>query len=513
MRSVRGVLRVFRSVVMGALMVLPVILGVLLYENRDYLNRDGLLLVLASMLRSEPAEPAEAPPPEDWGHETIPPPDPDILAIARLLRAGDHAGLAALAERDREAFARFQDSSPDLAEHLDAWMAAEPQAALPRLLRGRYWYQIGWHQRGHAYFNATSRKQLERMRAAFARARTDFEAAIAIDPADPAPYPPLLRLHLANGQHALRRAVWERALAAGATGTGLYRAQFTALLPWWSDLGPEESADAIRAIVERIESGTLRGTVDPEPLRAYPDYVLAETFLRTGRVEAGLAKYRTFIDGPEGRLFRARYAGRLRAVGRPAEALEPYVRALRNDPSRASVLRDYGAALRRLGLNAEAEEALDRALALDPYDPRARLQRARLNVALDRVEAALADVDAAEHYGAERESVLRGAGRIRVRLAQDLAAAAAEYRAATEAEPDRAENHYFLGALLDRMRDCGAVPAYRAYVEMCRDGAECIPGTVARSGVRWRSLVDRYICSIDGHRLEPEPAWVAVPLE
>ncbi len=511
MRTVRGVLRVLRGVAIGVLTALPVALAVLAYVNRDYLNRDGLLLLLSNLLRED--APAAAPPAEDWGHDALPPPDPDVLAIAPLLRAGDHAGLDALAERDAAAFDRFRDTSPDLAEALDGWVAARPGAPLPRLVRGRYWHNVGWHQRGHAYFSQTTEGQIARMRAAFARARADLEAAIGMDPSAPQGYPLLLRIHSARGGEAEAKKVWDRAIAAGAASTRLHSAYFDSLTPWWSGLSAEESAATIRGLVREIASGRLAGTGDAELLGAFPDYVEAEVLYRTGRREAAYERYDGFAEGAAGRLYRDRYAGRLLSGGRLGEAVVQFAAAVRDDPASARSWRDYGDALRRLGLHAEAEEALGHALALDPYDPRARLVRAQLRVTLRRFEAALGDIDRAEVYGAERESVLRGAGRIRVRLADDLAAAVADYRAAIEADPERVANHYFLGALLDRMRDCGAIPAYRHYVEMCREGAACIPGTVNRSAVRWQSLVDRYICSIDGHRLEPEPAWVAVPAE
>ena len=154
-------LAIYRSPLFGLGVVLPALLVVLFWSQRSYLNPaywslDGLwvLKVYGSAAHSYP--PVEL---EDWGDGAIPAPDPDIPAIARLLRAEDHAGLEALAARAPAAFSQFQDTSPDLAAKLDEWVAADQASASARYARGKYWYTIGWRRRGAKWASLTSSSQ------------------------------------------------------------------------------------------------------------------------------------------------------------------------------------------------------------------------------------------------------------------------------------------------------------------------------------------------------------------
>ena len=122
-----GILRFFRSILKAFLVLLPVAIVGTIYTNRDYMNPDGILLWWEYLTRDEVPEVTL---PTDWGHDTIPPPNPHILEVASLLRAGDYAGLEALSKRDPDAFNYFRDTTPDLADALDAWVGAQPRSAL-----------------------------------------------------------------------------------------------------------------------------------------------------------------------------------------------------------------------------------------------------------------------------------------------------------------------------------------------------------------------------------------------
>lgn len=507
LKFLKGLLKFIRSLLIAFLVVLPVAIGGTIYMYRDYMNADGFR-VLRDHFFPKPAREAQSIP--DWGHSTIPPPNPNILEIAPLIRAGDYAGLAALVKRDPVVFNYFLDTSPDLAEPLDAWVVAQPRSVLPRLARGHYWRRVGWHRRGGASASKTTDTQFGELREAFQRAESDYLFALGLDPSAEVAYRRLLDIYMATGRDAEQMAVWQAALAKGAGTWRLHNTLFNALMPWWSGLPGPKSVAIIRSIVQEIESGTLQSTGDPALLRAYPDHVEAEILWRDGQRDKAMAKYVTIVDGTSGLIYLDIYASRLGSMGRHAESLGYFAASLRHEPSSPRAWTNYAWALNRLKRYKEAAEALDHALLLDPYRPSTLRQRASLNAKLERYRAALADYDSAKVFGSEQASVWAGAGRMRLRLFDDLPRAVADYHRAIELNPDRAFYYRRLGLVFDELRDCRAVPAYRSYLELCGRRDDCGSYTVSWVKVRWKGLVDRFVCSIDGARLTPKPAWMPV---
>lgn len=504
MKFFMGILRFFRSLMLGVLVVLPVGIAITIYMNRDYMNPAGIAMWLEYLFLDE-REPAAL---LDWGHDTIPPPNPNIVEVAHLLRAGDHAGLEALDRRDPVVFKYFQDISPDLSDLLDAWVAARSRSALPRLARGQYWFNIGWQRRGNAYARETTRTQFDEMHEAFGRAERDYLFALGLDPSAEVAHRRLLSIYMATDRDDDMLAIWQAALDAGAGTWRLHTALFEGLSPWWSGLPGEKSVAVVRRIVADIDAGALQSTGDPAMLRGYPDQLEAALLWRGGRRDAAMARYATFIDTPSGRLFLGDYADKLYLMGRAAESLLYYVAALHVDPSQGGVWAYYARALIKLGRQEEAREALDHALALDPYDPNALRRRATLHARLGRHREALADYDAAKVYASEQPWPWSGAGGMRLTLGEDLARAVADYRRAIALDPDWPSAYRGLGMVLDKQRNCSAIPAYRAYLELCERRGNCASPPRNWTKVRWKQLADRGFCSIDGHRLEPAPAWL-----
>jgi len=496
----KAVWKFLRSILKALLVMLPISIVGTIYMNRDYMNPDGILLWWEYLTRDEVPE---ATLPADWGHDTIPPPNPHILEVVPLLRTGDYAGLEALYKRDPDAFNYFRDTTPDLADALDTWVGAQPRSALALVARGHYWYFRGWNRRGLAFISKTSRAQLRDMHRAFRRADADYIAAIAIDPTAKPAYRRLIGIYAATNRDDAQFAIWRQAIAAGQRTTKLHKALFNALVPWWSGLTGSQSTETIRAIVDEIDTGELQRTGDPVLLRGFPDWVEAEVLWRSGARSASLEKFKTFIDGPSGLHFLDNYARHLAQERRMAEALTYYVRSLRSEPSFTGVLEDYGRLLTRLKRYGEAQEILDRALSLDPYDPDILLKRATLNMILGDLSAARLDFERAQIYGVEKAASSADSGLLTVRDHKDLPTAAAYYRSLIAKAPERTNTHYSLGTVLDQLQDCGAIPAYRRYAELCDKNGNCSDYSVRWTKVRWKGLVDRRICSIDGFRVDP----------
>ena len=139
------------------------------------------------------------------------------------------------------------------------------------------------------------------MRTAFEQAEADFLALIERDAGNIFAYPRLLHIYSASrSRRPDEAAIWQRAIDAGAGSTDLHRSLFIALIPRWSGLSYPQGIAAIRAVLESIEHGELRGTGDPELLRAFPIFVEAEGLWRNDRRNEALELYETFIDEPSG---------------------------------------------------------------------------------------------------------------------------------------------------------------------------------------------------------------------
>lgn len=63
---------------------------------------------------------------------------------------------------------------------LSQWVSADPQAALPTLVRAQYYYDTAWFRRGHRFDNDTLPADLAAFHDNLRRARTDVESAIEL---------------------------------------------------------------------------------------------------------------------------------------------------------------------------------------------------------------------------------------------------------------------------------------------------------------------------------------------
>lgn len=486
------------------LVMLPVAVIGTIYMNRDYLSWDGVALIYQH-LRQKAYGRLEAP--DEWGHATIPAQDTTIPQIANLVRAGDHAALDALAAQDPKAFDAFQDTSPDLADALDAWIAARPGSALAHGMRGRYWLQVGFHLRGGGFANRTSRVQFAGLRQAHAQAEADHVRAITLDPGFALAYRDLISIYGMSRRDDAQWAVWERAVSQGVADARLHRTLFQMLTPWWSQFSRGESIRAVRKIIDEIERGSLPGSDEIDVLNAYPAFIHAESEWRRGNRLKALRLYEEFIDGPGASYLLDDYARRLNSFGRGPEALGYFVRSLRFDPNNAPILNDYVRLLRVLDREDEAREMIARSLALDPYDPETLTEAAQLHLRRDEFDEARALIERAKVYGAERGSVQRLDVMSLFNATESLPEAAAQHRAAIAAEPEKPWNYFVLGITQDRMHDCAAIPTYLQFIERCAGGRLCNSNALTWTKVRYQSLVDRGIRSLDGVHTRPD-VWL-----
>lgn len=120
--------------------------------------------------------------------------DPTAARLRASLQAGDwravHQHLAGLqdpAERELlvEAVAGAHEPLRGREATLDAWCAAQPDSALPRVVRGRWLIAAAWAARGGGGASSVSQQGWQQFFRLLQRADEDLAAAAALDPRDP----------------------------------------------------------------------------------------------------------------------------------------------------------------------------------------------------------------------------------------------------------------------------------------------------------------------------------------
>ena len=137
------------------------------------------------------------------------------------------------------------------------WARNEPQAALPRLLRGCQLIEDAWNARGHG--QSVSQQGKEQFRAHLAAAEVELHAAAALDPADPSPFAFLITVArgLNRGLPAAQRWFAE-ATARDPEHEGAHRAMLAFVCEKWHG-----SHDAMFAFARQAGSGAARGSILP----------------------------------------------------------------------------------------------------------------------------------------------------------------------------------------------------------------------------------------------------------
>jgi Tfp pilus assembly protein PilF len=204
----------------------------------------------------------------------------------------------------------------------------------------------------------------------------------------------------------------------------------------------------------------------PHPLDRLADFARWERLderSRGGKAEAAGAfpELAALVEADPGNpVFRGTLARLARALGRNAEALELYRRAIADAPSDPDAWQDLAAAFHELGQGAESAAAAAQSLALDPRRPEALTLLALAELEGGRPEAARRQLQAALELDPRNATARANLGNL-LRATGDGAAAEAEYRRALEIAPEMADAWNGLGTLLvqaDRPRE--AIPLF-----------------------------------------------------
>ena len=274
---------------------------------------------------------------------------------------------------------------------LDRWVAARPDSWAALTARANKWINLGYERRGWAFAKDVTEEQWAGMRDAFARATSDLDRAVKLEPDGFMAYGEAIRLLQASGGELEWRPWLDALLARDPANDHVRRVAMDALTPQWGG-----SLAATRAVAEEAQKFAERNPRLPA-LLGHADAHEANALLSQGRDAEAASLFRralaradltTAYEGLATCLQRAKdwqallelsdqWVAALNQVGahlwrgralmqldRPAEALAAYEIAVQFAPRYALALELRGAAYRRLGRFEAAAADFRAALAL-----------------------------------------------------------------------------------------------------------------------------------------------------
>jgi len=202
---------------------------------------------------ADPSVTARAQAAAEYAKLNIPPRKAELISerathLRDAVKKEDFAAAAAIAQAafadsavagwDYQPFKDLAEDYPDLVDpdfvrHLDSWVAAQPGAPLPVVLRAHYHYRRGWLLRGSDFANKVPAEDMRSFGREMNAALDDAETAIRIDQGNPYAY--FLRLRILHGGGLSKRLfdAFEDAIARYPGYYPLYTIMLDTLEPRW----------------------------------------------------------------------------------------------------------------------------------------------------------------------------------------------------------------------------------------------------------------------------------------
>jgi TPR repeat protein len=277
------------------------------------------------------------------------PPAGDWARLQRLLASGNVAELDDVLSARQAAYRSgainepeaaqgiraLNSDDPDLRPIYDRWVAEKPKSYAARVARARFLVRQGYLQRGSEYASKTSKAQFDEMRAAFAAARADLDAAATLDPKPALMYSSLISVARGLGRpedadRALRNAIAldPRVVTARYAYLGFLEPQWggsiqemeAAVAEWKKVLGDELS----KGLVRMVEDARWRKALQP-----------AAALVEAKRCPEAIPLYDKALEqAPVVRAYTMR-AQCYAELGQHEKAIEDYTRSLELDPESA----------------------------------------------------------------------------------------------------------------------------------------------------------------------------------
>ena len=410
---------------------------------------------------------------------------PDRLALVQLLRDGELGQLEKLIRgyqgayetgeieeiQLEAAYFAFANSSPELEEKLDRWVAKTPASYPALMARGVYLWNLGLLMRGPRTDRDLTPEHLREFRTYFAGASADLIEAIDEHHRLGIAYSLLIHMATDLGEDTDLIEFARRGALADPRSLVVHRRYLESQRPWLKR--PQTDVQTSLAQIERYVS-------DLEPrfatnselavLRAYPTLVKADLLVREGDREASIALYdEAAASGYWVYLYR-RGVNHFRLQSFEL-ALMDFERALEARPQAAEVLNMRARTLRALGDGAGADSAWSRALALNPRDPKILFHQAAALRDDKDFEAAAHALTVATDLGRFSAYIWDARGRIYLYDLQQFDKASADLERTIDFAPSSQRYWFNYAAALYKQRDCEAITALGYYLGLCETQA------------------------------------------
>ena len=394
----------------------------------------------------------------------------------------------------------FDSEDPERREPHDRWIAEYPDSGLAWAARGSYWTEVGWKARGGAFASKTSAAQLAGMRNAFAKASTDFQRAMELEPQLLVPYHEMINIaRTGRARGDATGATWlRRAIAVDPHTFVVRNALMGSLRPRWGGnyavmrrfaqkslahadknpdlhiLGGAEAAD--RADQQRRGKNFSAAIALYSEALAYGPY--SNWHKRRGRCHESLEQYPAAIADYGQALALARDPIDLwfarsrvhRKMGNYAAALDDLDQLLWRDPGNNYAYRKRAYTYRKMGNYAAALSDLDRVLEHDPNDHDAYEARSRVYLESGDLENARRELDRALALAPNHADHWLYMGWFHHVKESDFLSAQNAYRRYTELRPNDAEGWFWLSQTLDKTEHPDTRAAIVRYLQVVDRG-------------------------------------------
>lgn len=176
----------------------------------------------------------------------------------------------------------LRDGAPGLTPLFDAWVQAWPRSADARAARGSHFVERAMTTRGASLAASTSRQKFAAMEMVLARAFSDFDAAIEMDPRHGHARGERLLATRLSGKSGELRAEFLAARMAAPSSFALYSAAVEAFEPRWGGTIEDVMQVANYALERRADNPDLGS------LPSYAKCTIANTAIQNGEPERAL---------------------------------------------------------------------------------------------------------------------------------------------------------------------------------------------------------------------------------
>lgn len=363
----------------------------------------------------------------------------------------------------------FENSDPELEQHLNKWVLAKPDSYFSHMALGVYHYNLGWLSRGYKFADNTTSKQFAKMEAYFRKAEDEFKETIKLNPKMSIAYGYLIGI--AGGNKVVSRQVLDEALSHNPLSkiVRLYYINF--LEPKWG--GSLQDIENYIAETKPFYSQNI----SLKDIEGRLPYAKGDgLFISSGKDNVKLAI--SYFDDAvlkssrdNAILFSRAEANRY--IGAYQKALDDCNEILSRKPQDVDALTLRGRIYIDLEDYNRALEDLNVAIYFDKFNPKALRNKGVALYKLKRQEESLQPFIDSLTYGYDSSLAHVYLGYIYYYTKKNYTLATKELKTAIELGDENPKLWYFITASQWHDRDCDFVKSANKYKETCMFQNKC----------------------------------------